>query len=216
MQKRHEEAQACPSFTNVSLNRLCFECRITICSEPSWFTTWTAAACGCCLHHRYYTLELHCFRYFYSRRHIRCTCIHVDNGPQVNFKQSCTILHHFSALSFDTCLFSPSDYSIILLIRGGNISGTSSYQSLVYSTFGFAGYLVLSVLQFLYPFIGMSITLCSLIYVTVEYVYIYVNVKQFRSFMVNIQLPCRHANEIQNYRDWKNVISMTGVICNYE
>ncbi|XP_012691798.2 putative sodium-coupled neutral amino acid transporter 11 [Clupea harengus] len=48
-----------------------------------------------------------------------------------------------------------TDYSIILLIRGGNISGTSSYQSLVYSTFGFAGYLVLSVLQFLYPFIAM-------------------------------------------------------------
>ncbi|XP_041939252.1 putative sodium-coupled neutral amino acid transporter 11 [Alosa sapidissima] len=48
-----------------------------------------------------------------------------------------------------------TDYSIILLIKGGNISGTCSYQSLVYSTFGFAGYLVLSVLQFLYPFIAM-------------------------------------------------------------
>lgn len=35
------------------------------------------------------------------------------------------------------------------------MSGTSSYQSLVRSTFGFAGYLVLSALQFLYPFIGM-------------------------------------------------------------
>uniref|UniRef100_A0A668AWG1 Putative sodium-coupled neutral amino acid transporter 11 n=1 Tax=Myripristis murdjan TaxID=586833 RepID=A0A668AWG1_9TELE len=47
------------------------------------------------------------------------------------------------------------DYSIILLIKGGNISGTNSYQSLVHSTFGFPGYLILSGLQFLYPFIAM-------------------------------------------------------------
>lgn len=49
-----------------------------------------------------------------------------------------------------------SDYSIILLIKGGNLSGTNSYQALVQSTFGFPGFLVLSVLQFLYPFIGES------------------------------------------------------------
>ncbi|XP_036423194.1 putative sodium-coupled neutral amino acid transporter 11 isoform X2 [Colossoma macropomum] len=48
-----------------------------------------------------------------------------------------------------------TDYSIILLIKGGNLSGTHSYQSLVHSTFGFAGFLILSVLQFLYPFIAM-------------------------------------------------------------
>ncbi|XP_062862735.1 putative sodium-coupled neutral amino acid transporter 11 [Trichomycterus rosablanca] len=48
-----------------------------------------------------------------------------------------------------------TDYSIILLIKGGNLSGTKSYQALVQSTFGFAGYLILSVLQFLYPFIAM-------------------------------------------------------------
>uniref|UniRef100_A0A671XGR7 Putative sodium-coupled neutral amino acid transporter 11 n=1 Tax=Sparus aurata TaxID=8175 RepID=A0A671XGR7_SPAAU len=47
-----------------------------------------------------------------------------------------------------------TDYSIILLIKGGNLSGTNSYQSLVQSTFGFPGFLILSVLQFLYPFIG--------------------------------------------------------------
>ncbi|KAK3543682.1 hypothetical protein QTP70_027125, partial [Hemibagrus guttatus] len=50
-----------------------------------------------------------------------------------------------------------TDYSIILLIKGGNLSGTHSYQSLVHSTFGFVGYLILSVLQFLYPFIGIFI-----------------------------------------------------------
>uniref|UniRef100_H2RP20 Putative sodium-coupled neutral amino acid transporter 11 n=1 Tax=Takifugu rubripes TaxID=31033 RepID=H2RP20_TAKRU len=47
------------------------------------------------------------------------------------------------------------DYSIILLIKGGNLSGTNSYQALVQSTFGFPGFLVLSALQFLYPFIAM-------------------------------------------------------------
>uniref|UniRef100_A0AAY5KVX3 Putative sodium-coupled neutral amino acid transporter 11 n=1 Tax=Esox lucius TaxID=8010 RepID=A0AAY5KVX3_ESOLU len=46
-----------------------------------------------------------------------------------------------------------TDYSIILLIKGGNLSGTNSYQSLVRSTFGLTGYLILSLLQFLYPFI---------------------------------------------------------------
>uniref|UniRef100_A0A669EYQ2 Putative sodium-coupled neutral amino acid transporter 11 n=1 Tax=Oreochromis niloticus TaxID=8128 RepID=A0A669EYQ2_ORENI len=48
-----------------------------------------------------------------------------------------------------------TDYSIILLIKGGNLSGTNSYQSLVHSTFGFPGFVILSGLQFLYPFIAM-------------------------------------------------------------
>uniref|UniRef100_H3DGG1 Putative sodium-coupled neutral amino acid transporter 11 n=1 Tax=Tetraodon nigroviridis TaxID=99883 RepID=H3DGG1_TETNG len=48
-----------------------------------------------------------------------------------------------------------TDYSIILLIKGGNLSGTNSYQALVQRTFGFPGFLLLSVLQFLYPFIAM-------------------------------------------------------------
>lgn len=52
------------------------------------------------------------------------------------------------------CLHFITDYSIILLIKGGNLSGTNSYQSLVQSTFGFPGFLILSGLQFLYPFIG--------------------------------------------------------------
>ncbi|KAM5155842.1 putative sodium-coupled neutral amino acid transporter 11 [Callospermophilus lateralis] len=48
-----------------------------------------------------------------------------------------------------------TDFSLILLIKGGALSGTDSYQSLVNKTFGFPGYLLLSVLQFLYPFIAM-------------------------------------------------------------
>ncbi|KAJ8282366.1 hypothetical protein COCON_G00048850 [Conger conger] len=48
-----------------------------------------------------------------------------------------------------------TDYSIILLIKGGQLSGTRSYQALVQSTFGLPGYFILSVLQFVYPFIAM-------------------------------------------------------------
>ncbi|XP_014831529.1 PREDICTED: putative sodium-coupled neutral amino acid transporter 11 [Poecilia mexicana] len=48
-----------------------------------------------------------------------------------------------------------TDYSILLLIKGGNLSGSNSYQSLVQNTFGFPGFLILSALQFLYPFIAM-------------------------------------------------------------
>ncbi|XP_078732433.1 putative sodium-coupled neutral amino acid transporter 11 [Lampetra fluviatilis] len=47
-----------------------------------------------------------------------------------------------------------TDYSIILLIKSGSLSGTTTYQSLVHSTFGYFGYIVLSLLQFTYPFIG--------------------------------------------------------------
>uniref|UniRef100_A0A3B5MZB0 Putative sodium-coupled neutral amino acid transporter 11 n=1 Tax=Xiphophorus couchianus TaxID=32473 RepID=A0A3B5MZB0_9TELE len=51
-----------------------------------------------------------------------------------------------------------TDYSIVLLIKGGNLSRSNSYQSLVQNTFGFPGFLILSALQFLYPFIGINIT----------------------------------------------------------
>nr|XP_012997788.1 putative sodium-coupled neutral amino acid transporter 11 [Cavia porcellus] len=48
-----------------------------------------------------------------------------------------------------------TDFSLVLLIKGGALSGTDTYQSLVNRTFGFTGYLLLSILQFLYPFIAM-------------------------------------------------------------
>nr|BAC28596.1 unnamed protein product [Mus musculus] len=48
-----------------------------------------------------------------------------------------------------------TDFSLVLLIKGGALSGTDSYQSLVNKTFGFPGYLLLSTLQFMYPFIAM-------------------------------------------------------------
>ncbi|XP_059822030.1 putative sodium-coupled neutral amino acid transporter 11 isoform X1 [Hypanus sabinus] len=46
-----------------------------------------------------------------------------------------------------------TDYSSILLIKGGNLSGTNTYQCLVNKAFGLKGYMILSILQFLYPFI---------------------------------------------------------------
>uniref|UniRef100_G1MI62 Putative sodium-coupled neutral amino acid transporter 11 n=1 Tax=Ailuropoda melanoleuca TaxID=9646 RepID=G1MI62_AILME len=48
-----------------------------------------------------------------------------------------------------------TDFSLVLLIKGGALSGTDTYQSLVNKTFGFPGYLLLSILQFFYPFIAM-------------------------------------------------------------
>ncbi|NWR95169.1 AVT2 protein, partial [Furnarius figulus] len=48
-----------------------------------------------------------------------------------------------------------TDYSIILLIKGGNLSSTKTYQELVRKTYGRVGYTILSILQFLYPFIAM-------------------------------------------------------------
>ncbi|KAK0150897.1 putative sodium-coupled neutral amino acid transporter 11 [Merluccius polli] len=48
-----------------------------------------------------------------------------------------------------------TDYTIILLIKGGNMSDSSSYQALVHSAFGSPGFLLVSLLQFLYPFIAM-------------------------------------------------------------
>ncbi|NWV33190.1 AVT2 protein, partial [Grantiella picta] len=48
-----------------------------------------------------------------------------------------------------------TDYSIILLIKGGNLSSTKTYQDLVKKSYGHVGYLILSALQFLYPFIAM-------------------------------------------------------------
>ncbi|XP_070211959.1 putative sodium-coupled neutral amino acid transporter 11 [Littorina saxatilis] len=48
-----------------------------------------------------------------------------------------------------------TDYSILTLVKGGHLSNTDSYQDLVLVTFGRPGFYVLTVLQFLYPFIAM-------------------------------------------------------------
>ena len=47
-----------------------------------------------------------------------------------------------------------TDYSLIILSRSSRISGTSSYQGVMNAAFGTTGYVIISILQFIYPFIG--------------------------------------------------------------
>lgn len=47
-----------------------------------------------------------------------------------------------------------TDYSLVLMLRSAHISGSFSYQSLMKSAFGRYGFVVLSLLQFIYPFMG--------------------------------------------------------------
>ncbi|XP_068082105.1 putative sodium-coupled neutral amino acid transporter 11 [Anabrus simplex] len=48
-----------------------------------------------------------------------------------------------------------TDYSLILMIRGAHLSGQFNYQGLMRAAFGRPGFIVLSTLQFIYPFIAM-------------------------------------------------------------
>eukprot|EP00092_Neocalanus_flemingeri_P027919 GFUD01030312.1.p1 GENE.GFUD01030312.1~~GFUD01030312.1.p1 ORF type:complete len:446 (+),score=110.18 GFUD01030312.1:430-1767(+) len=48
-----------------------------------------------------------------------------------------------------------TDYSLRLMVRAGTLSGTSSYQGIMEASFGMPGYVILSTIQFIYPFIAM-------------------------------------------------------------
>ncbi|XP_077264572.1 putative sodium-coupled neutral amino acid transporter 11 isoform X1 [Temnothorax americanus] len=48
-----------------------------------------------------------------------------------------------------------TDYSLILMVRSGHICGEMSYQGLMRASFGRVGFYILTVLQFIYPFIAM-------------------------------------------------------------
>ncbi|XP_038044590.1 putative sodium-coupled neutral amino acid transporter 11 isoform X2 [Patiria miniata] len=48
-----------------------------------------------------------------------------------------------------------TDYSLLLLIRGGELSGTDTYQGLVQAALGSPGFYFLSFIQFAYPFVAM-------------------------------------------------------------
>ncbi|CAH2018425.1 unnamed protein product [Acanthoscelides obtectus] len=48
-----------------------------------------------------------------------------------------------------------TDYSLILMVRNGHISGKFSYQGIMEAAFGKPGYILLGILQFVYPFIAM-------------------------------------------------------------
>lgn len=47
-----------------------------------------------------------------------------------------------------------TDYSLILMVRCGHVSGRFSYQGIMEAAFGRPGYILLGILQFFYPFIG--------------------------------------------------------------
>jgi len=47
-----------------------------------------------------------------------------------------------------------TDYSLVLMVRGGHLAGSFSYPGLMEAAFGNFGFLLLSLLQFTYPFIG--------------------------------------------------------------
>ena len=46
-----------------------------------------------------------------------------------------------------------TDYSMILMLKSGTIANTSSYQDLMAAAFGRMGFAILSVLQFMFPFV---------------------------------------------------------------
>ncbi|XP_059488031.1 putative sodium-coupled neutral amino acid transporter 11 isoform X2 [Neocloeon triangulifer] len=48
-----------------------------------------------------------------------------------------------------------TDYSLILMVRSGHLSGAFSYQGIMQAAFGRPGFILLSFLQFFYPFIAM-------------------------------------------------------------
>lgn len=48
-----------------------------------------------------------------------------------------------------------TDYSLIILVKAGNIAGVSTYQDVVEAAFGRPGFYLLTVIQFIYPFIAM-------------------------------------------------------------
>lgn len=48
-----------------------------------------------------------------------------------------------------------TDYSLVLMVRSGHICGRFSYQGIMEAAFGKPGYVLLGVLQFVYPFIAM-------------------------------------------------------------
>lgn len=48
-----------------------------------------------------------------------------------------------------------TDYSLSLLVKSANLAGVNSYQDLVHVAFGRPGFYLLTLLQFIYPFIAM-------------------------------------------------------------
>ena len=47
-----------------------------------------------------------------------------------------------------------TDFSLRILVESGRITGANSYQGVVYAAFGIPGYIILTLLQFIYPVVG--------------------------------------------------------------
>ena len=61
-----------------------------------------------------------------------------------------------------------TDYSMILMLKCGTIANTSSYQDLMAAAFGRVGFAILSVLQFMFPFVReyvywVYLSICTLL-----------------------------------------------------
>ncbi|XP_075538257.1 putative sodium-coupled neutral amino acid transporter 11 isoform X1 [Dermacentor variabilis] len=65
---------------------------------------------------------------------------------QAGFGMGIILLIMFAAIT---------DYSLCILIKAGISTGTSTYQDLVQAAFGLPGFYVLTIMQFIYPFIAM-------------------------------------------------------------
>ncbi|KAF5284128.1 hypothetical protein FQR65_LT00128 [Abscondita terminalis] len=48
-----------------------------------------------------------------------------------------------------------TDYSLVIMVKSGHITGKFSYQGIMEAAYGRPGYILLGVLQFVYPFIAM-------------------------------------------------------------
>lgn len=48
-----------------------------------------------------------------------------------------------------------TDYSLIIMVRSGHLCGRFSYQGIMEAAFGRPGYILLGILQFVYPFVAM-------------------------------------------------------------
>ncbi len=48
-----------------------------------------------------------------------------------------------------------TDYSLVIMVKGGQLSGSYSYSGMMEAAFGRPGYYILSLIQFVYPVIGM-------------------------------------------------------------
>ena len=47
-----------------------------------------------------------------------------------------------------------TDYSLVLMVRAGQLSGSYSYPGMMEAAFGKWGFYILSLIQFVYPIIG--------------------------------------------------------------